>query len=245
MKLHTRNPVLEFNDEPKLRESLSAAVFAEQDLWVASDETTSIERLSTDEGLIFRHHKTFLLEQLITLPAVGTDLDQEVDIEGMDRFDSYLWVIGSHSIKRKKVDSKDPDGDEKLIKKLAKTEDSGNRCLLARIPIIENGSSGELVRSTNPEPSGNPILNAGSLAGDVRSDALTDAIRKAHGGSGDTHLARFLDIPGKDNGFDIEGLAVTTNKAFVGLRGPVLRGWAVILEVSFQVTDEAELMLKD
>ncbi len=47
----------------------------------------------------------------------------------------------------------------------------------------------------------------------------------------DPHLAPFLRVPGKDNGFDIEGIAVIGERVFVGLRGPVLRGWAVILEI--------------
>ena len=40
------------------------------------------------------------------------------------------------------------------------------------------------------------------------------------------------NIPGKDNGLDIEGLAVAgENRLFVGLRGPVLRGWACVIEL--------------
>ena len=47
----------------------------------------------------------------------------------------------------------------------------------------------------------------------------------------DEHLGPFLQmgLPSKDNGFDIEGLAVQGNQVFLGLRGPVLRGWAIIL----------------
>jgi hypothetical protein len=41
-----------------------------------------------------------------------------------------------------------------------------------------------------------------------------------------------MKIPGKDNGFDIEGIAVMGNRIFLGLRGPVLRGWAIILEIA-------------
>jgi hypothetical protein len=50
----------------------------------------------------------------------------------------------------------------------------------------------------------------------------------------DEHLGAFLTIPGKDNGFDIEGLTVVGERLFLGLRGPVLRSWAVILEVALQ-----------
>jgi hypothetical protein len=45
-------------------------------------------------------------------------------------------------------------------------------------------------------------------------------------------LHDFLPLPGKDNGFDVEGLAVFGARLFVGLWGPVLCGWAVILELN-------------
>ena len=47
----------------------------------------------------------------------------------------------------------------------------------------------------------------------------------------DPHLAPFLAIPSKDNGLDVEGLAVHGDTLYIGLRGPVLRGWACVLEV--------------
>lgn len=67
--------------------------------------------------------------------------------------------------------------------------------------------------------------------GNAESSELIEELRK------DDHLRKFLDIPGKDNGFDIEGLAVTGNLVFIGLRGPVLRGWAVILELTLKETN--------
>jgi hypothetical protein len=50
----------------------------------------------------------------------------------------------------------------------------------------------------------------------------------------DPHLAPFMAIPGKDNGFDIEGLAVNGSRLLLGLRGPVLRGWSVLLEIAVE-----------
>jgi L-seryl-tRNA(Ser) seleniumtransferase len=40
-----------------------------------------------------------------------------------------------------------------------------------------------------------------------------------------------VHIPGKDNGLDVEGLASVGDRLLVGLRGPVLRGWAIVLEI--------------
>jgi len=61
----------------------------------------------------------------------------------------------------------------------------------------------------------------------------------------DPHLHAFLKIPGKDNGLDIEGLAVVSKRRlFLGLRGPVLRGWAVLLEIELEVDDDDPTTLK-
>ena len=64
-----------------------------------------------------------------------------------------------------------------------------------------------------------------ALVGAPRAETLVDLLRA------DAHLAPFLAIPAQDNGFDVGGLAVVGDRLYVGLRGPVLRGWAVVLEV--------------
>jgi hypothetical protein len=71
-------------------ESLSAALFAKGHLWVASDEATSVERLSTSDNLIFNRHRSFPLSDLVRLPALDADFDQEVDIGGMEFQDDFL-----------------------------------------------------------------------------------------------------------------------------------------------------------
>ena len=54
-----------------------------------------------------------------------------------------------------------------------------------------------------------------------------------------------MDIPSKENGLDIEGLAVFGDKLFLGLRGPVLRGWTIILEIEVQDAEPGVLTLKE
>src|SRR5512145_1324561 len=72
--------ILEFNNKDEdLAGSLSAALFAKGHLWVASDEATSVERLSTSDNLTFNRHRSFPLGDLVRLPALGTDFDQEID----------------------------------------------------------------------------------------------------------------------------------------------------------------------
>ena len=58
-----------------------------------------------------------------------------------------------------------------------------------------------------------------------RRDDLRELLRD------DEHLAPFVPIPGKDNGLDVEGIAVSGERVYLGLRGPVLRGWAFVLEL--------------
>lgn len=55
----------------------------------------------------------------------------------------------------------------------------------------------------------------------------------------DDLLGPFVSIPSKDNGLDIEGLAVLQDASgrttiYLGLRGPVLRGCAIVLELQIE-----------
>jgi hypothetical protein len=73
-------------------------------------------------------------------------------------------------------------------------------------------------------------LAASRLEGDETGNLMTRALTV------DPHVGPFCSIPSKDNGLDVEGLAVRGERVFVGLRGPVLRGWAVLLELHVQPT---------
>ncbi len=241
------SPLLQFSaDQEKLTDALSVALSMGKYLWLASDELTSVERLSSQDGLTFSEHESFPLEKLIHLPALDQEnADQEIDLEGIAYEDNYLWLVGSHSIKRKNVKIEDTGTIEKKIAKLAKTESVGNRYILARVPLIHNPQTGapELVpQAVDPEDA-SQMLTAAQLAGDSNGNELTEAIKNEP--LDKSHFAKFMSIPGKDNGFDIEGLAVAGDKIFLGLRGPVLRGWAVILEIEFKKFDGSDLKLKN
>jgi hypothetical protein len=255
MKRYTRSPLLRFgSDQEDLTESLSAAVFVGDQLWLASDELKSVERLSTDDGgLTFGGHESFKLKDFITLPADGTGSDPEVDVEGMDFDGSCLWLVGSHSFKRKKAESKKPEEHNdpaKMIAKLAKVDKEGNRFILARIPLV-TGDDGRQSLAREATDAGGRQLRAAQLPCDLKSSALTKALGVDEDDDRrDPHLGKFLKIPGKDNGLDIEGLVVSREqdsevyKIFLGLRGPVLRGWAVVLELSAEVGGDGALALK-
>jgi hypothetical protein len=159
----------------------------------------------------------------LNLPAADTE---EADVEGLDVEDGWLWLVGSHSVKRKKPD--DDDAPTKVADKLKKLSRDGNRHLLARVPIDGHA----LTKASGAR-------KAGSIGTSATSSALLDAIVAQP----DPHLAGFVALPGKDNGLDIEGLAVTGMRAFVGLRGPVLREWCCILELKLEADPSGPLRL--
>ncbi|MGB7922990.1 MAG: DUF3616 domain-containing protein [Pyrinomonadaceae bacterium] len=246
MNLNTTKPLLEFSERiEELMAGLSAVLLIGEDLWVACDELTSVERLTLRGNDLFADQRSFELHGLLNLPAVGQDkVDQEIDIEGLDSDGGYLWVVGSHSVKRKNVSVKKDrnDDDDKNIDKLRKTEAAGNRFLLARVPLVRDDQTGESILM---EASPDGTLKAAQLPGTMTDNSLTRAILEPdEDGMPDRHLSPWLALPGKDNGLDIEGLAVSGEKVFLGLRGPVLRGWAVVLELHVEDDGDRELRLK-
>jgi hypothetical protein len=222
------DPKLSLNaDKKHVRDGLSTSLLVGENLWVCCDERTSIERLRRTGLHAFGQHCSYQLTELLDLPA-GEDV--EIDIEGMAEAGHYLWLVGSHSLKRKKPNEKDSDV-AKQIKKLAKTQADRNRYLLARIPLLFNEESGDYeLHKTAPHPTeAGQTLTAAQLRGNGETNELLDLLAK------DPHVKPFVQIPGKDNGFDIEGLAMNTQgQVFVGLRGPVLRGWAIVLELRLE-----------
>ena len=120
--------------------------------------------------------------------------DQETDIEAVSYGDGYLYVAGSHSVRRRlmKPELSVRKNRERLLE--VKHESPRNR--LYRIPF--RAKDGHL--------------------GKPESIDLSKRLRK------DLLLQRFFGIPSKENGIDIEGLAYHDGRLLLGFRGPVLRG---------------------
>lgn len=220
----TANAVrLEFASDSLVQANLSGAAFTGDWLWVAGDEACGLDRLRRldpvgRETLRFGEVRDFPLADLLDLPGAA---GEEADLEGMAVADGFLWVVGSHGLKRKNAK---PDRDHAdNAKRLAKVALDGNRRLLACLPI-------------EPDAKGEPCLvrlaqdgrRALRLKGDAQTNLLTRAL------ADDPHFGPYMAIPGKDNGFDIEGLAVDGRRLLLGLRGPVLRGWSALLEIAVE-----------
>ena len=232
----TANAVrLEFATGSLVQANLSGAAFMGDWLWVAGDEACGLARLRRletvgREVLRFGDVRDFPLADLLDLPGAA---DEEADLEGLAVADGFLWVVGSHGLKRK---SARPDrGAEENAKRLAKVTLDGNRRLLACLPIELDASAAPcLVRQAQDG------RRARRLKGDSQDNLLTRAL------ADDCHFGPYLAVPGKDNGFDIEGLAVDGRRLLIGLRGPVLRGWSAMLEIAVEAHgDHLRLMPLD
>lgn len=213
-----------------IRTSLSAVRQIGQHLWLGCDETATLERL-TLRGDHANDHQHFPIADFLALPS---DQDEEIDIEGIAYGDYYLWFVGSHSLKRK---SYQPDRplDENLDR-LQEIKRESNRYTLGRIPLV----NGKLHQSC-PHPENPQItLAAAQLKRKKTGNELTHRLKE------DPYLGPFLsaEIPGKDNGFDVEGIALMGDRLLLGLRGPVLRGWGILLELQLQEDDPGTLTLQ-
>ncbi|MEM6450418.1 MAG: DUF3616 domain-containing protein [Cyanobacteria bacterium P01_C01_bin.69] len=244
--------LLEFDSKSKdLIEQISAiARTPDGSLWVGSDELRILERLSETAPGIYGKHERFEASDFVKLFESPADKPpskkqpskkqpskkqpSEIDIEGMAYADGYLWFVGSHSTKRKKPDGKKRKKD---IRALSTIETERNRYLLARVPIV----NGQPVKSCQLSDGKKNKLTAATLEQSGTTNPLMSALEQ------DEHLGPFVqgNIPSKDNGLDIEGLAVRGNAVYLGLRGPVLRGWAVILELELEAKDSETLSLKE
>jgi hypothetical protein len=197
-------------------------------LWVAGDETATIERLVTDDPCApsaYSNHTSYRLADLVDLPGTGDDAG-EADIEGLARSGPFLWAVGSHSLRRRKV--KDKHSDEQALRRLATVGGQPNRQVLLRVPVRDVDGLPTPVAEVVADGVRSRAAVFGAAGPDLR-DLLAD----------DDLLGPFVPIPSKDNGLDVEGIAVVGQQVYLGLRGPVLRGWAVVLQLQPETDPDA------
>ena len=200
--------------------SLSGVAAAGSDhLFVVPDEGGSVLRLARHGGG-FRLDGTHPVADLV--PVAGEPGD-EIDLEGLDVAGEELWLAGSHSAVRTRIRKTAPVA--AIPRLLATVERPAARRLLARIPLVDTGKGAQPARSATRADG--TVQTALSLVPDGLHTALLD----------DPHLGPFLTLPSKDNGLDIEGIAAVGDQLLLGLRGPVLRGWAVLLTITPRPSD--------
>ena len=156
--------------------------------------TEQFMALVTDEGnqlaLFKPSAKGWQSLQVITL----TQSLDEIDIEGVAWQAPYLYALGSHSAKRKKL--KDSATQKKNLKRLQETASEMARQVLFRVELNKQFEATDIQSlSLQPELKANPIVKA-----------FIGLPSKENG----------IDMEGL--AIDYKG------RLFIGLRGPVLRG---------------------
>ena len=160
-------------------------------LWVAGDETATVERLVAEDAGGGRSAAS----RWPTSSTCPAPAEEEADVEGLARDGGFLWAVGSHSLRRKRV--KDKHDGAKALERLATVEGQANRQVLLRLPLEQVDGLPQPVRETEVDGEVRRAASFGSRGKDLR-DLLED----------DERLRPFLPIPGKDNGLDVEGIAV-------------------------------------
>jgi hypothetical protein len=210
---------LEFDTATKRDDqSLFGAAVLGKFLFVAPDEGTSLVRLQYHHASgNYRAATEFAIPDCVSVPGSAHD---EIDLEGMDIANGFVWVAGSHSAVRARVKKTTPLGEVPSL--LATVTHPAARRLLACVPLS--------IGPEGPKPVASTIRSSGEtvFASSLPDDGVGVLPRLL---SHDNHLSCFLQVPGKDNGLDIEGLVVIGSHVLLGLRGPVLRGWAIIIEI--------------
>ncbi|WP_051145043.1 DUF3616 domain-containing protein [Thiomicrorhabdus sp. Kp2] len=151
---------------------------------LATDEGNQLQILKPAVKNHWQNHSTITL----------SNTPDELDIEALAWQEPYLYALGSHSAKRKKIKSNKTQKEN--VKRLTQTSPEPARQQLFRIEL-----------KSNAQPKSIQIL---SLQKFIENDPI---------------LKAFSGIPSKENGIDLEGLAIDQKaRLLIGFRGPVLRG---------------------
>jgi len=151
----------------------------------------------------------------ILLPDVDKNDGRELDIEGIAVDGNFIYVVGSHSFRRNKVRS------QKSVKKNRKTFNQGK---------IKDERSRDWLHRIEVNQQVQPVAK--------KSISLRDVI------SNHQALKAFSEIPSKENGVDIEGIAVADGWVYVGFRGPVFRdNYVPVLKFEFDQHEKTAILL--
>lgn len=190
----------------KLLGNLSGIAATGKFLWTVSDEGRSLECLK-------QNGSGWKLETQINLDDIfadipGLDKADELDLESIDIADGALWLSGSHCrVRAKPLNDGAPGA---AIEPNSRIKKRPSRSLFGKIALRQGGGALGAAHAL-------PFEGAGSLRHHLAANAF---------------LKPFLELPSKENGLDIEGLAIVSGAAFLGLRGPLIDSFAVVVEIS-------------
>jgi hypothetical protein len=231
LTLHFRPHARLAQVDARLPQNISAVAVVGRTLFAACDETATVERLVLTSDGDYHQQDSIALGDHFELPEGPAG---EMDIEGLAIDGDALWITGSHSLKRDKPDLA-ADDNAKALDELAEIDRNANRYFLGVLPLVADRGGGH-----RPARSRGKAGGSGAACLKMRpagGNALTKVLHR------DPHLAPSVGMPCKENGFDIEGLAVKGERLFLGLRGPVLSGWAAVIELRLKRTKAGRLKL--
>jgi hypothetical protein len=211
-------------DDDEALHNFSAGSRIGNSLFLAADERAAIDRLTPRRRGAWGNHVRFPLGDLLDV----ADPDEEADLEGLAVDDGWLWVLGSHARTRAKPEKGKDDGID--LSQLADLKDTRPRCLLARLPLVEDQGDFTPVRADGKR-------KAGLLKQNKHGNALAKCLRD------DPLIGPFTRAPAKEGGLDIEGIAVNGDRVALGLRGPVIASHAVLLEIRLEAKKSGALKL--
>jgi hypothetical protein len=172
------------NGEMPHADDLSGIAVIKDKLFLCPDEGTSFYVLSKEDD------DAYLLDRT---EALADDEDAELELEGAASDGKFLYLVGSHCLRRKSVDeSLTYEENRKRLSKVGPHDDSYR---LFRLKVDDEG-----------------------LIKGKKEISLRDLLKS------DAGAAPFFDVPSKENGIEIEGMAISDGRLYVGFRGPVLRG---------------------
>jgi hypothetical protein len=210
-----KDGTLQFRGKILEAENVSGIDHRGKFLVIGADEGAKIQVLERVDKGVYQAH----LSREISLKLKKKKFklkNREVDIEGIAWGNEYVYVVGSHSRARKRVKPKEGKAPKwklgKALKQLQKTKIEPSRERLYRLKLDDEG---KLVPDS---------IELVSLRNLFVNDPL---------------LRPFQAIPSKENGIDIEGLAVSDkDELYVGFRGPILRGnFVPVLVVKIETDD--------
>ena len=215
-------------DHPML--NLSACAIAGRALFVAGDECHSVERLVIGDEGEADDQRRFELRDYLDLYRGG----EEMDIEGLAIADDWLWITGSHS--RTRPDPvHDAEEDGRIdIAELGDLKDTRARCVLARIPL-------------KPDLDGHlkPVRNDGDRRAGLIRQSGDDGSKLRRLLCENPLLGPACSMAAKEGGLDIEGIAAFgEDRVALGLRGPVIQTYAVLVEPAFKFKKSGRLHLR-
>lgn len=209
---------VEFSGDVKAADDLSGVATLGGLLVIGADEAVganedeNIIQLLAEDG-----NNRYRVQEDIVLFKGEEDNGKEMDIEGIAAEGSRVYVIGSHSARRRRIKaSKNYETNRESFRE-SEISAAKDRGWLYRLEFDADGGVTEKHRVSLRDIIGN-----------------------------DETLKAMMPVPSKENGVDIEGIAAQGESLYLGFRGPVFRGnWVPVMKLKFEDPRNYRLLYVD